>query len=55
MSLFAPAKPTDVVFAVSENSCLTSVFAVGSAAVPKKVSPFIVFEGKKGSAAVGVV
>ena len=55
ISLFAPAYPTDVVFAVSANSNLTSEFAVGSFGVPRKISPFIVFAGKNGSAVVGVV
>ena len=55
ISLFAPAKPTAVVFAVKENSCLTSEFAVGSVGSPRNISPLIVFAGKNGSAVVGVV
>ena len=49
-----PAYPPDV-FATIVNSCLTSVFAVGSGAAPRKTSPLIVFAGRNGSDAVGVV
>ena len=57
MSLFAPAKPTAVVFAVKMKSWRTSVFAVGSvgAAGSGYVSPLIVFAGTNGSEIVGVV
>ena len=48
-----PAFPPDV-FATTINSCLTSVFAVGSIASPRKVEPLIVFAGINGSAPVGV-
>ena len=44
-----------MVFAVKENSCLTSEFAVGSVGSPRNISPLIVFAGKNGSAVVGVV
>ena len=49
-----PAFPPDV-FAAVPNSYLTSEFAVGVGAVPRKISPLIVFGGIKGSAIVGVV
>ena len=55
ISLLAPTYPTAVVFAVKENSCLTSVFADGSRTVPAKVSPLTVFAGIKGSAEVGEI
>ena len=53
--MLAPTYPTAVVFAVKENSCLTSVFADGSGTVPANVSPLTVFAGIKGSAAVGEI